>query len=429
MATPLPAARHATLTVDSLGGRGDGIARLDGKPVYIPFTLPGELVQAEIVQARGEGLSAVVRSIERASPLRAQPPCPHFGICGGCAVQHFDYRAYLAWKRELVGQALQRRGFSGVPVGEIVATPPARRRRAVLTAMRTRKATIVGFHERASHRLVDLSVCRVLLPSLEALIGPLRDLLTRILAIGQSAQITLNDTDSGIDCQIAADHAPDLAAREAMAAFAGQCDLARIAWRQGRGSEPVAQRRLPVLRLGGAIVAVPPGGFLQASREGESAMRQAVREWTQGAKSVIDLFGGIGTLSLELLPERRVHVVEGDADAVAAVTQAARLPSLQGKLRVEQRDMATEPVMAEALRSYDAAIIDPPRAGAIAQARELASSGIATIVYVSCDPGTFARDARILVNGGYALEQVVPIDQFLWSGHVELVALFRRNRL
>jgi 23S rRNA (uracil1939-C5)-methyltransferase len=429
MAKPLPAARQASLTIETLGGRGDGIANLDGKPVYIPFTLPGEIVQAEIVQARGDGLSAVVRTIERASPLRAQPPCPHFGICGGCAVQHFDYRAYLAWKRELVGQALQRRGFAGVPVGEIVATPPARRRRAVLTAMRTRKAAIIGFHERASHRLVDLGVCRVLLPSLEALIAPLRNLLTQILAVGQNAQVTLNDTDSGIDCQIAADHAPDLAAREAMATFAEKHDLARIAWRQGRDSEPVAQRRLPVLKLGAAIVGVPPGGFLQASREGETAMRQAVREWTHGAKSVVDLFGGIGTLSLELLPDKRVHIVEGDADAVAAVAQASRLPSLQSKLSVEQRDLAAEPMIAEALKSYDAAIIDPPRAGAVAQARELAASGIATIVYVSCDPGTFARDARILADGGYALEQVVPIDQFLWSGHVELVALFRRNRL
>ncbi|MDF3074151.1 MAG: putative (Uracil-5-)-methyltransferase [Alphaproteobacteria bacterium] len=429
MAMPLPATRQASLTIDTLGARGDGIASLDGKPVYIPFTLPGEIIQAEIVQARGDGLSAVVRTIERASPLRAQPPCPHFGICGGCAVQHFDYRAYLAWKRQLVGQALQRRGFAAVPVGEIVATPPARRRRAVLTAMRTRKAAIIGFHERASHRLVDLTVCRVLLPSLEALIAPLRDLLTQILAVGQNAQVALNDTDSGIDCQIAADHAPDLAAREAMAAFTEKHDLARIAWRQGGESDPVAQRRLPVLKLGAAIVGMPPGGFLQASREGENAMRQAVREWTQDAKSVIDLFGGVGTLSLELLPDKRVHLVEGNADAVAAVTQAARLPALQSKLRAEQRDLAAEPMMAETLQSYDAAIIDPPRAGAVAQARELASSGIGTIVYVSCDPGTFARDARILVDGGYALEQVVPIDQFLWSGHVELVALFRRKRL
>jgi 23S rRNA (uracil1939-C5)-methyltransferase len=184
-----------------------------------------------------------------------------------------------------------------------------------------------------------------------------------------------------------------------------------------------------VLKLGAAIVAVPAGGFLQASREGENAMRQAVREWTQGARSVIDLFGGIGTLSLGLVPDQRVRIVEGDADAVTAVTQATRLPSLQSKLQVEQRDLMAEPVLADALQSYDAAIVDPPRAGAAAQARELASSGIPTIVYVSCDPGTFARDARILVDGGYALEQVVPIDQFLWSGHLELVALFRRNRL
>ncbi len=429
MPKPLPQSRQATLTVESLGGRGDGIATFDGKPVYIPFTLPGEAVQVEIIQARGEGMSAVVRHIERASPLRAQPPCPHFGVCGGCTVQHFDYRAYLAWKRDLVGQALQRRGFAGVALGEIVTTPPARRRRATLTAMRTRKAAIIGFHERASHRLVDLAVCRVLLPQLEALIAPLRQLLTQILAVGQSAQIILNDTDSGIDCQIAADHAPDMAARETMAAFAQAHELARIAWRRGAESEPVAQRRQPVLQLGAAAVSVPPGGFLQASREGENAMRQAVRQWIGDAESVVDLFGGVGTLSLELLPDARVHVVEGDAQACAAVAQAARLPALRGKLGVDQRDLMAEPMTTETLDTYKVAIIDPPRAGAAAQARELASSRIPIIVAVSCDPGTFARDARILVDGGYALEQVVPIDQFLWSSHVELVALFRRNRL
>lgn len=429
MGKALPERRQVSLTVDTLGARGDGIADLNGKPVYIPFTLPGETVQADIVQTRGEGVSAVARSIERPSAQRAQPPCPHFGVCGGCAVQHFAYRPYLDWKRDLVAQALRRRGLADFKLAEIVTTPPARRRRAVLAAMRTRKGTIIGFHERASHRLLDLAVCRVLLPELEALVAPLRQLLTQILVSGQSAQVTLNHTDSGIDCQIAADHAPDLAAREAMAGFAETHDLARIAWRNGRDAEPVAQRRQPVLHLGTCAAAVPPGGFLQASREGEAAMRQAVRQWTEGVSSVIDLFGGIGTLSLELLPQKHVHVAEGDAEAAAAVAQTARLPNLRGSLSVERRDLAGEPVPAQDLGKYDAAIIDPPRAGAAGQARELAGSGIATIVAVSCDPGTFARDARILVDGGYALEEVIPIDQFLWSPHVELVARFRRNRL
>jgi 23S rRNA (uracil1939-C5)-methyltransferase len=429
MAKPLPQARQATVTIETLGGRGDGVARLDQRSVYIPFALPGETVQVEIVQARGDGLSAVARGFERESPQRVKPPCPHFGVCGGCAVQHLEYAAYLAWKRDLVVQALQRKGFASVPVAEIVATPPARRRRAVFTAMRTRKETILGFHERASHRLIDLAVCRVVLPSIEVMIGPLRELLTQILASGQAAQVTLNDTDTGLDCQITADHAPDLQAREVMAAFAERHDLARIAWRQGREAEPVAQRRQPVLRLGAASIGVPPGTFLQASREGEVAMQRAVRDWIGDAKSIIDLYGGIGTLSLQLLPERRVQVAEGDADAIAALAQAARSPGLQNRLSVDHRDLAAEPVMTEALNRFDAAIIDPPRAGAASQARELAASTVSTIVYVSCDPGTFARDARILADGGYALEQVVPIDQFLWSAHVELVARFRLNRL
>ena len=269
MAAPLPGARNARLTIDSLGGRGDGIASLDGRLVYIPFTLPGETVDAEIVQSRGDGMAAVARGLETVSADRIAPACPHFGVCGGCSVQHFRHDAYLAWKRDLVAQALQRRGFAHPPLVDIVATPPGRRRRAVLTAMRTRKATIMGFHERASHRLVDIAVCPVLLPSLAALIAPVRDLLTAVLAVGQNVQVALNDTDSGIDCQIAAEIEPDLAAREALAAFAETHDLARVAWRYRGRSEPVVQRRLPVLRLGQAAVAVPPGGFLQASREGE----------------------------------------------------------------------------------------------------------------------------------------------------------------
>ncbi len=429
MAKPLPRARQATLTVHTLGGRGDGIADLDGRPVYVPFTLPGELVEAEIVQARGEGVAAVARAIVQESPQRAKPACVHFGICGGCSVQHLDQAAYLGWKRDLVAQALQRRGLAGVALADIVVTPPGRRRRAVFTALRTSRQTVLGFHQRASHRLIDLSCCPVLLPRIEAIAAPLRQLLTQILAGGQTAQVTLNDTDTGIDCQIAAEHEPDLGAREAMAAFAEAHDLARISWRRGRQAEPVAQRRLPVLHLGEAVVGVPSGGFLQASREGENAMRQAVRDWIGEASAVIDLFGGIGTLSLALAPERQVHVVEGDAEAVDAVRQAARLPALRGRVGAERRDLAREPVPADVLRRYQAAIIDPPRAGATAQTRELAASGIGTIVVVSCDPGSFARDARILVDAGYTLEQMVLIDQFLWSAHVELVARFRRNQL
>lgn len=429
MARPQPKARQATLTIQTLGGRGDGIAEFDGRPVYVRFTLPGEVVRVEIGPARGEGATALLRDIEQASPQRIAAACAHFGSCGGCSVQHLEHAAYLGWKRDLVAQALQRRGLAEVRLADIVVTPPGRRRRAVFTVLRTRQQTILGFHERGSHRLVDLSVCPVLLPGVAAVAAPLRELLTQILTPGQSAQVTLNDTDSGLDCQIAAEHEPDLAAREAMAGFAEARDLARISWRRKRQAEPIAQRRQPVLRLGDAVVGVPAGGFLQASREGENAMRRAVAEWIGDAASVIDLFGGIGTLSLGLAPQCQVHVVEGDAEAVAAVSQAARLPGLRGKVSAERRDLAGEPVPAQILRRYQAAIIDPPRAGAAAQARELAASGIGTIVAVSCDPGTFARDARILVDAGYRLEEVVPIDQFLWSSHVELVARFRRNQL
>ncbi len=429
MAKPLPATRSLTLDIDTLGARGDGIANVDGRALYVPFTLPGEIVQCDIVQPRGEGLVAVARRIERESSERVPPACRHFGVCGGCSVQHLAREPYLAWKRDLIVQALRRRGFDDPPVAAIMETPPGRRRRTVLTAMRTRKSAILGFHERASHRLTDIVSCPVLLPTLEALIAPLRALMVEVLPVGSTAQIALNDADNGIDCQIAAEGDPGLAARETMAAFAERHDLARLSWRRRGAVEPIAQRRRPVLRIGANTVTLPPGGFLQASREGEAGMQAAIGQWLGGAASVIDLFGGIGTLSLGLLPAARVHVVEENAEACAAVSQTARLPALQGRLTVETRDLAREPVPTASLDRFDAAIFDPPRAGAAAQAREMAASSAPEIVAVSCDPGTFARDARILVDGGYALEQVIPIDQFLWSAHVELVARFRRKRL
>lgn len=429
MAKQLPATRSLTLDIDTLGARGDGIASVDGRALYVPFTLPGETVQCDIVQPRGDGLAAVARRIERESPMRVPAACRHFGVCGGCSVQHLGREPYLVWKRDLVVQALRRRGFEDPPVAAIMETPPGRRRRTVLTAMRTRKSAILGFHERASHRLTDIAACPVLLPVLEALIAPLRALMIEVLPVGSTAQIALNDADNGVDCQIAAEGEPDLAARETMAAFAERHDLARLSWRRRGLAEPIAQRRQPVLRIGTTTVAPPPGSFLQASREGEAGMQAAIGQWLGASARIVDLFGGIGTLSLGLLPTTRVHVVEENAEACAAVAQAGRAPGLQGRLTTETRDLAREPVPAASLDGFDAAIFDPPRAGAAAQAREMAASAIPDIVAVSCDPGTFARDARILVDGGYALEQVLPIDQFLWSAHVELVARFRKKRL
>ncbi len=412
------------LTVERLGAKGDGIATLDGKPIYVPYALPGEVVQVEPGQRRGEGVAAELVRIEQPSPDRVEPPCRHFGFCGGCAAQHLADSEYRRWKIGQIEEALARRGLREVTLEPMAATPPQRRRRAGFAAQKTRTGTILGFHERASHRLVDLLECPVMLQPIEALMAPLRGLLDK-LSQGGPAQILINATDTGLDVAIAAKQPLDLAAREMLARFVALQGLARLSW----DGEPVATRQVPQLALGALTVEPPPGAFLQASVEGEQAMRDAILRWAGKARSLADLYGGVGTLSLPLVPDKRVHLVEGDQAAVAAAARAARQPAARSRLTVEQRDLVRRPLTPDELERFDAVVFDPPRAGAAEQAAMLAQSQVPQVIAVSCDPATFARDARLLVDGGYRLEAVLPIDQFLWSGHIELVAHFARKRL
>jgi 23S rRNA (uracil1939-C5)-methyltransferase len=252
----------------------------------------------------------------------------------------------------------------------------------------------------------------------------MRALLDKLLP-GGPAQILVNATDTGLDIAVGAQQPLDLAARETLARFVAAQSLARLSW----DGEPVATRRAPSLKLGELTVEPPPGAFLQASVEGEQAMRDAILRWAGKARCLADLYGGVGTLSLPLVPQRRVHLVEGDAAAVAAAAKAARQPAARSRLTVEQRDLARRPLAPDELARFDAVVFDPPRAGAAAQAALLAHSQVPTVIAVSCDPATFARDARLLVDGGYRLEVVLPVDQFLWSSHVELVAHFAKKRL
>lgn len=412
------------LTIEKLGAKGDGIATLEGRPVYVPYALPGEVVQVEPGQRRGDGVAAELVRIEQPSPDRVEPPCRHFGFCGGCAAQHLADGEYRRWKVGQIVEALARRGLREVALEPMAVTPPQRRRRASFAAQKTRSGTVLGFHERASHRLVDLLECPVMLQPIEALMAPLRGLLDR-LSQGGPAQILINATDTGLDVAIAAKQPLDLACREMLAHFVTAQGLARLSW----DGEPVATRRVPQLGLGALTVEPPPGAFLQASIEGELAMRDAILRWAGKARSLADLYGGVGTLSLPLVPDKRVHLVEGDAAAVAAAGKAARQPAARSRLTVEQRDLVRRPLTPDELQRFDAVVFDPPRAGAAEQAAMLAQSQVPQVIAVSCDPATFARDARLLVDGGYRLEAVLPVDQFLWSSHIELVAHFAKKRL
>ena len=415
------------LTIERIGGRGDGIADHRGRPVYVPFTVPGDTVRARLEGRRGDGHAATLLEILAPGPHRQAPACGHFGVCGGCALQHLDDPAYRAWKQGRVRGALDRVGLDDVPVAPPVSTAPEMRRRAVLAARRTASGVVLGFHERRRHRIVDLVACPILQPALMALLPPLRDLLVRILSPGDGAEIALAALEGGIDVTIAAAGDPDLAAREDLAAFAESAKLARLSWRSGKApAEPVAQRRPCRTVFGDVPVAVPAGAFLQASADGEAELARQVTSAMVGADQVADLFAGLGTFTFPLARTASVHAVDSDGEALAALQAAANAAGLAGRVTAEARNLFRDPVTVEELRRFDSAVFDPPRAGAAAQAEQLARSDVPVVVGVSCNPVSFARDAASLVDGGYQLESVTPVDQFLWSEHVELVGVFRR---
>jgi len=426
------------LTVDLVGGRGDGVGRAEVKlgwetkqrSVFVPFTLPGERLLVRPQADRGEGVFASPIELLEASPDRVEPPCPHFMTCGGCALQHWAEAPYAAWKAEQVRSHLRRVGLDRVEVAETVRAQPGTRRRADLAARRLKGGTVLGFHERQGNRIVDVTECPVLEPALQAVLPAFRATLGERLGEGESADLVLTLLDTGVDALLVLPHTPDLPAREAWAALADRLDLARLSVRRaGEGydrTEPLAARRAATIRFGDVDVSPPPGGFLQATRTGETAIREAVLAAATSAGRRLDLFAGSGTLSLPLVADGPVTAVDGDPHAIATLRAAADRAGLGDRLTTEVRDLFTRPFEADELDRFDLAVIDPPRTGAKAQAEALAASRIPTIAAVSCNPATFARDARTLIDGGYRLDRVTPIDQFLWSPHIELVAAFRR---
>ena len=353
--------------------------------------------------------------------MRVAPPCPHFGRCGGCSLQHASDGWLAAWKGAVIVRALAARGLEA-EVRATLTSPPGSRRRATFAGRRTRKTAVVGFHGRKSEALVEVPGCLVVTPAIRAALPA----LARLTAIGATRTATLrlavSDGPAGLDVDVAGGRALDGAVRGALAALAEAEDFARLAW----DGEVVVTRRPPFQAMGTARVVPPPGAFLQATAEGERALVEAVRAAVGGARRVADLFAGCGTFSLPLAAGAEVLAVEGEAAMLAALAEAARRTPGLRPVRTEARDLFRRPLLAGELGGFDAVVIDPPRAGAEAQSRELARSGVPVIAAVSCDPASFARDAAILVAGGYRLDWVQPVDQFRWSGHVELAARFSR---
>ncbi len=400
------------IVIERLGRQGDGLAG----DIRAPFTLPEERVRGEIV----DGAMAAAE-ILTPSPERIPPVCPHFGVCGGCALQHGSDAFLADWKAGTIARALAAHGLSA-PMLPVATSPARSRRRAVFAGRRTRKTVTVGFHGRRSEEIVDVTECHLVRPEILAA----RPALVALAGIAASRStpvrigVTTGPAGLDIDLRDAKPADAELAARAA--AIAEAHDLARLSW----NGDVVALRRQPFHEFGAARVTPPPGAFLQATVEGEKTLTGFVQAAIGPARRVIDLFSGCGTFTLPLAEGAEVHAVESDAAMLEALDAGWRAATGLHRVTTERRDLFRRPVLAMELDRFDAVSLDPPRAGAEAQTREIARSKVTRVSYVSCDPATFARDAAILVAAGFAIGRLLPVDQFRWSGHVELAAAFSR---
>jgi 23S rRNA (uracil1939-C5)-methyltransferase len=390
--------------------------------VFAPFTLPGERVRLGGSGERRELLAVLEPSAER-----VEPPCPHFGICGGCALQHWAHKPYLAWKVERLATTLLRQQIE-TEILPAFATAPATRRRLALHARPGNKASArLGYKTRKSWDLVDIAVCPIADPILQAAIPALKRLAAPLFEHPKSAptlHVTLTATGIDVDISGVERKSGGLSAdaRVQLAERAAEADFARVTI----DGEAAYMARQPQVRLGPVTVALPPGAFLQATPQAEAAMAAFVGEAADGANRIADLFCGVGTFTFRLAETAPVLAVDFAAEAIRALSSAvATAPGLKG-ITAEARDLVRRPVLAEELKKTDVVVFDPPRSGAAEQTAELARSGVARVIAVSCNPATFARDGRTLIDAGFTLERVLPVDQFLWSPHIELVGVFSR---
>jgi 23S rRNA (uracil1939-C5)-methyltransferase len=383
-----------------IAARGDGITA-SGR--HVPFGVPGDALLDDGALAFG--------------PNHQEPPCRHFPECGGCQLQHADDEAYRGYLVSRVETALAQHDLTAA-IRPPYLSPPNTRRRATLKALKVGSGAMLGFNAEASHRIIDMRECHILRPELFALVEPLRALLAPMLQPKRIVEVQLTLIDAGADVLLKGIHARRLDEIEVLTSFAIKYDLARLSVDRGLGPETLFEPQPATVTLSGSRVALPHGAFLQATEDGEDALVQAVQESLAGASNIADLFAGLGTFALAV---RAVYAAEASRDVAAALNRAA--PALA----VEHRDLYRRPLDRKELKDFDAVILDPPRAGAADQVAELAASAVQRVAYVSCNPATFARDAKALTDGGYRVDWVQPVGQFRWSTHVELAACFSRG--
>ncbi|AIJ85220.1 class I SAM-dependent RNA methyltransferase [Brucella melitensis] len=414
----MTSSKTGQITIRSIGAGGDGVANLPDGQIYVPFTLPGEVVNV----ARDKNRATLMALLE-ASPERQNPACRHFEDCGGCALQHWQDEPYRLWKRELVVGALKGRG-TDVEVAPLVACNPHTRRRAVFAARKTEKGVLLGCNRHQSHEIIDIVECPVTVPEIIARLDDLRE-VGALLAPGSGPfKLAATLTESGLDLAASGCGKLNDEQRRALTALVIKKDFARLS----HEGEIIVEPKKPLIHFGKVPVPVPPGCFLQATAEAEETMAALVLAHLGKARRVADLFCGVGTFALRIAEKSAVHAVENDAAALAALDRGVRHVQGLKPVSIERRDLFRRPLMTKELLPYNAVVFDPPRAGAEEQALELAKSKVEKVVAISCNPVTLARDLAILQKGGYRIERVTPIDQFLWSAHVEAVAVLTKGR-
>lgn len=406
-------AKNFTLTIDKLAGLGDGMGMYEGRKVFVPYTLGGDVIKARIVRCTKDADYAVLEEMITPASRRVAPVCKHYTQCGGCSLQHIHSQEYKAFKLGMAQAAVRKAGYDPACMQELVTFPADSRRRAELKV----KDGKLGYFAASSHALIDISECKVLEPALEALVMQLRQ---DVAAWKGGESIQLNGLDSGYDMLLTGATAPAWA-------FEAFPSLTRAAYRNNEGKTVILYDTGDAqVTLGGVVMTPPPGAFLQAVRGAQDVITRLVLEGVGKAKNVLDLFCGLGTYSFPLSNHCNVTAVEGDAAMVMALAEAARRAGRAERLTAKRRDLFRDPFKADTLARFDAVVINPPRTGALEQSRALAQSKVATIIMVSCNPATFARDARLLMEGGYKLLKVTPVDQFTYSSHLEIIAEFTK---
>lgn len=417
----------AEILIDGLGAAGDGVGIWRDAPVYVAGLLPGERAVVRVAGRRGDGRVAQLETLLEAAPERTAPPCPHAATCGGCVLQHMADAPYAAWKDSLLDRTLSARGLTPetrLPLRRVAAG----RRRIRLAAIGRSGGVALGFNGKASRQIIDLDHCLAAASGLADAPGRLRPLAAKLLRQGEAADFDVRVAETGLDLLIVRERPFDLPERELLGAFANAENIARISGTDADDNPPeiIAERAAPTLDLGRMHVTPPPGAFLQPTADGEALMADYIAERLAGANRIADLYAGWGAFALRLANPAHVQAFEGNAAMIQALNRARSTADLGGFVDGHVRDLARRPLLPPDLKGFDALVLDPPRNGAQAQAAQLATAGPPRIVYLSCNPASFARDAAMLVAGGYRFMEAMPIDQFRWTPHLEVAAYFER---